>query len=365
MAMTKKEFIEALHEACPAFRRDFESHRELIIANFESYIKLIAANGVSWRDENDWLTELRRLEAEFENKWPHSSREDSSLNFAIPLSPKSPKSLQEFMKVLEILNQAKAANVELDPVRENIEKRQAFEENFINNSLPESLFEEEKPSNDVTPKLVKDIENEIKKNLREMRGEILFRRAAIVIPVYAYTNKEDIDWKVIEQLKKLFYGQSHRPKTDQYEKIIKVFQAGQLLAEKAGKEERAYKSWQEVADSVGLDLSTVRYIYDKAHQLVFGFPPKKRQYGVEQEILIPDSPKDTPDDPGPKLKERLTSNGEIGEYTGLFKELEDIDPEKCYKCQRLIPSSSGKYMPHDNCPEEEIFICLNCLSTPS
>jgi hypothetical protein len=51
-----------------------------------------------------------------------------------------------------------------------------------------------------------------------------------------------------------------RQKPDRYEKIIKVFQAGQLLEEKAGKEERAYKSWQEVADSVGLGLTTVRYL---------------------------------------------------------------------------------------------------------
>jgi hypothetical protein len=359
MAMTKKEFIEALHAVCPAFRRDFESYVKLIIV----------ANSVSWRDENDWLTEQRRLAAEFENKWPHSwCEQHRGLQFAIPLSLKSPKSLQEFMKVLEILNQAKAANVELDPVRENMEVRRAFEENFINNSLPESLFEKEmgfKPSNEMTPKLVKDKENEIKKNLRQRHGEVLFRRAAIVIPVYAYTNKDDIDWEGIEQLKKLFYGKGYRPKPDQYEKIVKVFQAGQLLEEKAGKEETAYKSWQEVADSVGLELSTVRYIYDKAHQLVFGFPAKKRQYGVEEELVIPESPKDIPDDPGPKLKERLTTDGEIGQYKGLFEELEDIDREKCCRCQRLIPSSGGKYMPHDNRPEEEIFICLNCLSPSS
>jgi hypothetical protein len=126
-----------------------------------------------------------------------------------------------------------------------------------------------------------------------------------------------------------------------------------------------------VADSVGLQLSTVRYIYDKAHQLVFGFPAKKRNYGVEEEVVIPESPQDIPLDPGPKLKERLTNTGEIDKYKHTFDdvenghEAENMDPEKCHQCHRLVPSSSGKYMPHDNRPDDEIFVCDNCLSSSS
>jgi hypothetical protein len=120
-----------------------------------------------------------------------------------------------------------------------------------------------------------------------------------------------------------------------------------------------------VADSVGLQLSTVRDIYDRAHRLVFGFPAKKRPYAVEQEVLIPESPEDIPDDPGPKLRELLTNNGEIGEYKNVFDELEDIDPEKCHMCKRLVARLSGKYLPHDNRPDDEIFVCVDCLSSPS
>src|SRR5262249_37466753 len=99
---------------------------------------------------------------------------------------------------------------------------------------------------------------------------------AIVIPVYPYTKKEDIDWKTIGRFKKLFYGHSYRPTSDRYEKIVKVFRIGQLLEERAAKEKIAYKSWLKVAD--GLSVSTITYIYDKAHELVYGHPSKKRRY---------------------------------------------------------------------------------------
>ena len=88
-------------------------------------------------------------------------------------------------------------------------------------------------------------------------------------------------------------------------------------------------------------------------------------------MVIPVTPEDIPDDPGPKLKERLTNTGEIDKYKHTFDdvenedEAENMDPEKCHQCHRLVPSSSGKYMPHGNRPDDEMFVCDNCLSPSS
>ena len=343
--MTKKEFIEALHKACPEFMRDLESYEHLICAVLSS--------------DRTPAARVAEKRVELRNKWPHSwcmISLEISCNVPPDLSNKLPncqRAIRGLAKAIKIYGQAQAANVEVDPVRAYSEALRILNEDIVYKSRKESAI----------PEFIN--ENEKKKRDRQKCGERLFSMAAIVIPVYPYTNKDDIDWEAIEHLKKHFYGQSYRPKSDQYEKIIKVFQAGQLLEEKAGKEVTAYKSWQEVADSVGLRLSTVRYIYNKAHQLVFGFPARKRHYGVADEVSVPNSPEDIPDDPGPKLKERLTSNGEIGEYKNVFEEFEDIDSEKCHRCQRLVASSSGKYVPHGKRTDDQIFICHNCLSPSS
>ena len=351
--MTKLEFITALHKACPAFMRDIKSYVDFTVANnLRVPLPDETPNGLT--------------EDEFCNKWPRASQLMSDKLAAEVVAPCLRDRLPDFrsqggLATLEILDIAKAANVELDPYFSNLEKVRAEEEDM--KKFPD--FYEKLGIMPPKVSLISLLENsEAKKYYRQIGGWDLFSKVAMVIPIYPETNRDDIDWEVIEQLKKRFYGQSYRAKPDQYQKIIKVFQAGQLLEEKAGKEERAYKSWQEVADSVGLELSTVRYIYGRAHEIVFGLPAKKRHYGVEQEVVIPELPKDIPDDPGPKLREQLKD--EIAEYKTAFNKFRDEDDrEKCHRCQRLVASSSGKYMPHDNRPDDEIFLCNNCLNYSS
>jgi hypothetical protein len=232
----------------------------------------------------------------------------------------------------------------------------------------------------------------MKENLRQRHGEFLFRRAAIVIPVYPYTNKDDIDWKAIEQFKKRFYGKSHRPKPAEYEKIIKIFQAGQLLEEKAGKEERAYKSWQEVADSVGLRLNTVRYVYGKAHEVVYGHPSKKRRYKSDDRTTNPETVEEILKDNGPSRREALVSEvtrhnrrrdneqsdknddaDKIDSFRKVFDELREDTPDLCFICQEFKSAGRsdvthaeylalGKYSPLPPYPDFEPFICNDCLT---
>jgi hypothetical protein len=340
MAMTKLEFITALYQACPAFMRDHQSYVNCMEANIKVPLLDRAKNEIIQKSE------------EFYNKWPRARH----FAWRAPgLSTNDAERIRRLKKSFEILILADKANVEIDPYLSpkiffgaikgrDIKRLVAEGRGFKRGKMP-----------------VDPLSTEIDKKFSRRRGgENLFSEVAFVIRVYPDTNKDDIDWEAIEQLKKHFYGKSYRPKPDQYEKIIKVFQAGQLLEEK-----KAYKSWQEVAKSVGLQLSTVRYIYDKAHQLVFGFPATKRHYDVEEEVSVPETPQDIPLDPGPKLRELLTNNGEIGEYKNVFDELEDIDPEKCHMCKRLVARLSGKYLPHDNGADDEIFVCDNCLSPSS
>ena len=140
--MTKQEFITALHHACPAFMRDLKSYGKLI----GQKLKLRSEAPASLSDEAlaDLSTEVKRLEVEFQNKWP---------NWPHYLSHPPPR-LQAFghshfdsiMKGLEIFNQAKAANVELDPVLAYREVFRVIAED-TSEKLPETLPEEEWGSN--------------------------------------------------------------------------------------------------------------------------------------------------------------------------------------------------------------------------
>jgi hypothetical protein len=387
--MTKLEFITALHKACPAFMKDLKSNAKLIGSMLKS-LRSEAPASLSDETLPDPLTEVKRLEVEFQNKWP---KWPNYLSDPPPiLREPNHFDFDSLMEGLEIFNQAKAANVELDPVLAYREVFRVIFAQHISDNLPESLLEKEmgfEPSKEVTPKLIKD--NEMEKNLRQKDGEFLFRRAAIVIPVYAHTNKDDIDWKVIEEFKKRFYGQSYRPKSDQYKKIIKVFRAGQLLEEQAGKEERAYKSWQEVADSVGLRLNAVRYIYDRAHEVVYGYPSEKRRYRSDDTTAKPATVEEVLKDNGPSRREALVSEitrfkpkrdnegsdenddtNEIDSFRKVFDELREDSSDLCFICQELKSAGRsdvthaaylalGKYSPLPPYPDFEPFICNDCL----
>src|SRR5262249_8978315 len=260
--MTKKEFIEALHHACPAFMRDLKS-----FVNFDVASRMRIS--VPEETRNDLS------EKEFFNKWPRASRIMSQELILEVISPDLrdwlPKCWSRWSQGrgsigVEVLRLARSTNIELDPFFTGLEIVRDAEEDL--KKVPdfgEKVVGILPPNVSLVSWLTENKEAKIR--FRQCGGEDLFSRVAMVIPIYPDTKRDDINWEVIEYFKKLFYGQSHRPKPDKYEKIIKVFRAGQLLAEKAGKEERAYKSWQEVADSLGLELSTVRYIYDRAHQL--------------------------------------------------------------------------------------------------
>jgi len=365
--MTKQEFIAALHHACPAFMRDLKTYLSLVGPLLNRYRLEISGSDETRADP--W-TEVRRLKVEFQNKWPHY------------LSNYSPSLRAQGGPLLEIFHQAEAANVVLDPVRACWEAFRATVEHITKNR-PESLLEKE-PPNEVT---IRDKNNEMKKNLnlRQSKGEDLFSSAAIVIPVYAYTNKDDIDWEAINQLKKRFYGESYHPKPAQYEKIIKVFQRGQLLKEKTGKEDIAYKYkyWQEVADSVGLRLSTVHYIYGRAHEVV---------YGRDKSDDTPSNPETVEEilkDNGPSRREPLVSelnrrrdneqsdkNNDADErdsFRKVFDELREDVLDLCFLCHELKSAGHsdvtedqylklGEYSSLPPYPNHEPFICNDCLT---
>jgi len=366
--MKKRDFIRALYRACPAFRRDLESLLSVGLvfdgitldpnASFETFLHPLALKLENEDETSEEISENNEPQVtwdDFYNKWPRARE--------MMVSPSEIKSssklnVQDFEKLLEL------EQIVIDPWP------------IYRQTAPAKIGEGFIPDCFVNNSPEKD--EEIKKELRRSVGEELFSKAAIVLPIYPETTKDDINWEYIEKLKKHFYGYSYRPKRKQYEKAIKVFERGQLLEDGKG-----YKSWQEVADSICLQLSTVRYIYTRAHEIVYGVLPKKRHYGTEEEITIPKSSETGPEDPGPKLKERLlNSDKEIGSYNtegaaddemGSFKVLfeetdqedddqEEFDPEKCSKCHRFVARSSGKYSPNPDRPGDDVFLCKDCLS---
>ena len=369
--MTKLEFIKALHKACPAFMRDLRSSAKLI---------------GSMLGRAELSTEVKRLEVEFRNrwpKWPHYLSDPPPI-----LREPNHFDFDSLMEGLEIFNQAKAANVQLDPVLAYRGVFQFISSEKISEKLPENSLEKQwqlKASKEMILEL--NTNNEMKENLRRGAGEFLFRNAAIVIPVYAYTNKDDIDWEVVEQFKKRFYGQSYRLKTELCEKIIKVFQRGQLL-----EEERAYKSWQEVADSVGLRLNTVRYIYGRAHEVVYGHPSEKRRYRSDDTTAKPATVEEVLKDNGPSRREALVSKitrfkpkrdnegsdenddtDKIDSFRKVFEELREDTPDLCFICHELKSAGRsdvthaeylalGEYSPLPPYPDFEPFICNDCLT---
>jgi hypothetical protein len=107
-------------------------------------------------------------------------------------------------------------------------------------------------------------------NMRCAAGEMLFSKAAVVLPIYHETNRDDIDWTLVERLKNEFYGQSYRPKDSKYDKIIKIFRLGHTR-----KKLKAW-TWKDIGASVGLAPSATESIYDRAYEFVYGKRPKKR-----------------------------------------------------------------------------------------
>ena len=359
--MKKQDFIAALYRACPEFRRDLEEY-ESFYTNADSGSGPI----VEKEDESKSLEKQR----EFIRKWP---RLHQTYPLRLSLEQIGCSRLMSPSHYLAML-----AQVEIDP---NIRLSEMIQLTIAGHKkFPKELHDERGTTVKMLSVAAECFANDkkLQKRGREWAGDRLFSAASIVIPVYPETTKDDIDWEIVEKLKKQIYGQSYRPKPDQYEKIVKVFEMGQLL-----EEGKAYKSWQEVADSVGLGLNTIRYIYSKAHELVYGFSPKKRHYRTPEEVTIPESPQEVPEDPGPKLKERLLNSNkeidsfnnegddddEIGSFKALFEETDQEDddqdgsgPEKCHKCQRFLASSSGEYMPHPSRENVETFLCRDCLS---
>jgi len=181
-------------------------------------------------------------------------------------------------------------------------------------------------------------------------GEELFRRAAIVIPIYPETNKDDINWQLVEKLKQKFYGHTYRPKPKLYDKIIKTFAMGELLRDRKG-----FSSWQEIANAVELSDATVRYIYDRAFQLVYGVTPDKRPYRTQEEITFTERVEDIPDNPGPSLKEKLIGE-DVEKFSSAFE-----DREECHQCLSHVDSSAGRYSPDPQRPYNELFTCNACL----
>jgi len=185
--MTKQEFITALHHACPAFMRDRKSYSKLIGQKLK--LRSEAPASLSEEVRTDLKSEVERLEVEFRNKWPKWPHYLSSP----PPILREPNhfDFDSVMEGLEIFNQAEAANVELDPILAYREVFRVIAED-TSEKLPEGLLEKEmgfKSSKDMVLEL--NTNNEMKENLRREHGEFLFRKAAIVIPIYAHTNKDD------------------------------------------------------------------------------------------------------------------------------------------------------------------------------
>jgi hypothetical protein len=189
----------------------------------------------------------------------------------------------------------------------------------------------------------------LESKLRRSAGERIFSRAAIVIPIYPETTQHDIDWAYIERLKTELYGESYRPKENKYDKIVKIFERGELRSQK-----RAWKTWKEIGDSVGLTASATEFIYTRAYEVVYGYLPEKR---------INDGRRSS--------GERTTNTGEVDNYTSCL----DPETDLCFKCDQFGRIATGRYPtpqqyetlskylslpPHPG--TDEPFICEACLS---
>jgi hypothetical protein len=165
----------------------------------------------------------------------------------------------------------------------------------------------------------------------------------------------------------LAYGSGYQP-TSPYEKIIKIFRRGEIK-----NNPKIDDSWQKIAEDVGLSVSTTHTIYYSAYEFVYLKSPKKRRYGTKEDITIPESLEDIPANPGPSLEGKLTSVDEIDFYRNLFAELEEDRSMKCFKCDEIVPLSSGrellrdqyvklsKYQDLPDYPSDGVFFCTACL----
>jgi hypothetical protein len=260
----------------------------------------------------------------------------------------------------------RAEGIEFDPV---------FEASHVAESAVQSTFER------LDGKELEDFSLEklwrntglaqFESKLREESGRRLFSKARIVIPIYPETERDDIDWEYIQKLKTLAYGSGYRP-TSPHEKIIKIFARGEILRRRKGDD-----TWESIAKDLGVKRSTAYQIDEKAHTFVYGHPPSKRRYRTTEEITVPDTPEEIPENPGPAIREKLKGNiDEYGQYKyrkrkdkvieqcdAIFHELNDTIREECSKCGDHFNSSLGKYFPDPERPYNELFCCDNCLSS--
>jgi hypothetical protein len=353
--MTKREFIKRLHLASPKFKDDL-TVLERLMADLES--------GRSAEQDTIRQAISSRLE-QLQKNWP---RARDFINWPTFSDWADWDSTSEAVTDLKALfadvtpfGRAKLEGIEIDPGVTIQKGAKEIIKSLVGEQSEE--FPSEKLFGDEN-----DAGGESIRNLRRSEGEKLFSKAKIVIPIYPETHEGDINWRTVQELKQLVYGSSYRPPEDTYEIVIKIFERGQLLEEVG-----TYKSWQEIADSVGLGLSTVRNIYDRAHQLVYGRPAAKRRYQSEAEITVPKSPDEIPENPGPSLRGKLTNINEIDRFRNVLAEMEEDEQQRCFNCQDTMSRSLGedvlpqhyaelrKYGRLPAYPGDGAFLCTECL----
>jgi hypothetical protein len=359
--MTKREFIKRLHLASPKFAADLKTVQETI-------------SSINPNVDDDRARLGAQLN-EFEKKWPRVQEfikwptfEEWTKDWGRQDWNEADASLTDLKTVFFSLRGEleQSQQIEIDPAQQlnpvmaaTLGKLtggfgQTIADNLFGNNAPEEA-------------------QRLKSELRRSAGEKLFSKAAIVIPIYPETNKDDIDWKYVEQMKTLLYGSAYRPDDKEYETIIKVFAAGQLLESGKG-----YSTWQAIADAFRLALATVRYMYNRAHAVVYGHSGKKRRYKSDNPFTSATVAEVLKDD-GPTIREKLTSKGKIENYkrygfrkgedgisrqaiSAIFEGTSDGIREKCSVCGRFVAASDGDYRSDPERPHNEIFTCSTCLN---
>ena len=365
--MEKRDFLKALHFACPKFKAG--------IAALESLLSSPEGSA----DASEAMKAILEKVEELQQKWPRASEFVTWPSFADWTNDwNSPSKRVSDLKTLFsslLFEQAELEGIEIDPW---------IKSQHTTKGIIENLTEQEIKENSV--KGLFSTINHFKKSMRQSAGERLFAKAAIIIPVYPETISDAIDWGVVQKLKARVYGQSVRQDADMYETAIKVFARGQLL-----EDGKAYSSWQEIADSVGHSLSTVRNIYGRAHEIVYGHPSKKRRYKSAETTTEPETVEEVLKNDGPGHREPLVSeitpvneksvneksdendDTDLVSFRNVFDELREYTSDLCFLCEELKFAGHsdvthdeylklGEYSPLPPYPDYEPFICNDCLT---
>lgn len=246
-------------------------------------------------DKKEYLRQLLvhdRAIKQFKKKWPNPPPPDSPDDIIemwhadwIKISTLFPNVNRSFLRWNqddEFVRTLPARNsLWLDPIIPKRARQWALDEQnkIATNEEKKLLLAREKTHDERTPE-------EISK-LRRMHGEKYLKTAAMAIPIYPDTSREDIEqlWPEIERLKKILYGKRSAPKKNKWETNIEIYKFGQnkeTFEEITGK---PYGSWENLARQLGISPQACRERYNGIKS-VLDWHTRKREDNtkVEEDI---------------------------------------------------------------------------------